>query len=63
MVLMPKPLTVSVEPDIVELARADLLGSNCTIWASDFCDPISCIAEPSDNPHLAGKAIHKDGAI
>ena len=63
MVLMPKPLTVSVEPDIVELARAGLLGSNCTIWASDFCDPISFVAESSDNPHLAAKAIHKDGAI
>ena len=54
---------MSVEPDIVELERVGLLGSNCTIWASDFYDPISCIAVSGDNPHLAGKAIHKDGAV
>ena len=29
---------VSVEPDIVELARVGLLGSNCTIWAVGLFD-------------------------
>jgi len=57
-------MTVSVEPDIVELERVGLVGSNCTIWAPDFCDPISCIAEfKCDNPHLAGNTTHNYGAI
>ena len=55
-------ITVSVEPDIDELARVGLLGSNCTIWAVGLFDQSVVLQSQVITP-FAGKAVHNDGAM
>jgi len=55
-------ITVSVEPDIDELARVGLLGSNCTIWAIRLFDQSVVLQSQVITP-LVGKAVHNDGAM
>ena len=55
-------ITVSVEPDIDELARVGLLGSNCTIWAVGLFDQ-SVVWQSQVITLFAGKAVHNDGAM
>ena len=54
-------ITVGVEPDIDELARVGLLGSNCTIWAVGLFDQ-SVVWQSQVITLFAGKAVHNDGA-
>jgi hypothetical protein len=55
-------ITVSAEPDIDELARVGLLGSNCTIWAVGLFDQ-SVVWQSQVITQFAGKAVHNDGAM